>query len=131
MQRSKQTALMFLLGALLVGGALGFSADRVILRDKICSSGKDQKGWRARMFDDLDLSADQRAAMDSILDDRHRQMRALMAPVRPRLDSISDAAWAQMTTVMTDAQRAEFERLRAEARADRDRDGKRHGKDDR
>lgn len=128
MQRSKQTALMFLLGALLVGGALGFSADRVLLRDRICAE-KDQRGWRARMFDELDLTAGQRAAMDSILDDRHRQMRALMAPIRPRLDSISDAAWAQMTTVMTDAQRAEFERLREEARAERAR--KEHRKDDR
>lgn len=130
MQRSKQTALMFLLGALLVGGALGFSADRVLLRDRICA-GKDQKGWRARMFDELELSADQRVAMDSILDDRHRQMRALMAPVRPRLDSISDAAWEQMTTLMTDAQRAEFERLRSEARAERDGDRKKHTKGDR
>ena len=119
MRRSKQTALTFLLGALLVGGALGFSADRVLLRDKICPAGKDQKGLRARMFDELDLSAEQRAAMDSILDDRHRQMRALMAPIRPRLDSISDASWAQMTTIMTDAQRAEFERLRREVREER------------
>jgi hypothetical protein len=30
MQRSKQQALMFLLGAVLVGGAVGFSADRYI-----------------------------------------------------------------------------------------------------
>ena len=30
MQRSKQQALMFLLGAVLVGGVLGFSADRVM-----------------------------------------------------------------------------------------------------
>ncbi len=126
MQRSKQTALMFLLGALLVGGALGFSADRVMLRDKICPSGKDQKGWRARMFDELELSTEQRAAMDSILDDRHRQMRALMAPIRPRLDSISDASWAQMTTIMTDEQRAEFERMRQESRAERAAEQKKH-----
>jgi Spy/CpxP family protein refolding chaperone len=119
MQRSKQTALTFLLGALLVGGVLGFSADRVMLRDKICPTGRDQKGLRARMFDELDLTADQRAAMDSILDDRHRQMRALMAPIRPRLDSISEASWAQMTTIMTDQQRAEFERMRQEVRAER------------
>ena len=35
MQRSKQQALMFLLGAVLVGGALGFSADRYLGHEKI------------------------------------------------------------------------------------------------
>ena len=30
MQRSKQQAIMFLLGAVLVGGVVGFSAERVI-----------------------------------------------------------------------------------------------------
>ena len=126
MQRSKQTALMFLLGALLVGGAVGFSADRVILKDQICPKGKDQKGLRARMFNELDLTAEQRASMDSILDERHRQMRALMAPVRPRLDSISEASWAQMTTIMTDAQRAEFERMRREWQAARQSEQAKH-----
>ena len=119
MHRSKQTALVFLLGALLVGGALGFSADRVILKDQICLKGKDQKGLRHRMFNELDLTAEQRASMDSILDDRHRQMRALMAPIRPRLDSISEASWAQMTTILTDAQRSEFEAMRREWEAAR------------
>ena len=35
MESSKQHALMFLLGAVLVGGALGFTADRVIARDHV------------------------------------------------------------------------------------------------
>ena len=34
MQRSKNLAMMFLLGAVLVGGALGFTADRVWTRDE-------------------------------------------------------------------------------------------------
>ena len=34
MQRSKQQALMFLLGAVLVGGVLGFSADRLFDHDE-------------------------------------------------------------------------------------------------
>ncbi len=56
MQRSKQQALMFLLGAVLVGGVLGFSADRVIA-DK-------QKHWgpRRRMYRDLKLSDAQRVS---------------------------------------------------------------------
>ena len=37
MQRTKQQALMFLLGAVLVGGALGFSADRYIGHEKFAA----------------------------------------------------------------------------------------------
>ena len=35
MQRSKQTALMFILGATLFGGALGLSADRYLTHEKV------------------------------------------------------------------------------------------------
>ena len=61
MQRSKQQALMFLLGTLLVGAILGFSADR-LFGDDAPTPG------RQAMYDDLQLSAEQRAAMDSRLD---------------------------------------------------------------
>jgi len=37
MQRSKQQALMFLLGIGLVGGALGFSADRYLGHQRFAS----------------------------------------------------------------------------------------------
>lgn len=122
MQRSKQTALLFLLGALLVGGALGFSADRVLLRDKLCPSWKSEGGGRARMFDELELDAAQRAAIDTILDERHRQIKSVMAPIRPQLDSIKEAAWVQMTQLMDERQRARFEEMRRETRAARAQD---------
>ena len=35
MQQSKNLAIAFLLGAVVVGGAMGFTADRVYLRDRI------------------------------------------------------------------------------------------------
>ena len=35
MQQSKNLAIAFLLGAVVVGGALRFTADRVMLRDRI------------------------------------------------------------------------------------------------
>ena len=46
MQRSKQQALMFVLGAALVGGALGFSADRYMVHEKVVS----QFGPRAQVL---------------------------------------------------------------------------------
>ena len=108
MQRSKQQALMFLLGAVLVGGVLGFSADRVFA-DK-------PEHWapRVRMYEDLGLSEAQRAAMDSLLDARNCQIGAVMKPVTPQLDSIKKAAHQQVLQILTPEQRQKFELRRAE-----------------
>jgi len=113
MQRSKQQALMFLLGAVLVGGVLGFSADRVF-QDK-------QKHWapRMRMYNDLELSEAQRSTMDSLLDDRNCQISAVMKPVSPQLDSIKKAAHQQVLAILTPEQRAKLE-LRVQEMARRD-----------
>ena len=108
MQRSKQQALMFLLGAVLVGGVLGFSADRVF-------QGK-QKHWPTRMlmYNDLELSEAQRSTMDSLLDDRNCQISVVMKPVRPQLDSIRKAAHKQVLALLTPTQREKLELRRAE-----------------
>jgi Spy/CpxP family protein refolding chaperone len=109
MQRSKQQALMFLLGAILVGGVLGFSADRVLGRERA-------RHWagRNRMYDDLALSEAQRSTMDSLLDERNCQIGAVMRPVRSQLDSIKKVAHQQMLQILTPAQQAKLELRRKE-----------------
>lgn len=100
---------MFLLGAVLVGGALGFSADRVLGHDKA-------KHWagRTRMYDDLALTQAQRLRMDSLLDDRNCQISALMKPVRTQLDSIKDVAHQQMLQILTPEQQTRLDARRRE-----------------
>ena len=114
MQRSKQQALMFLLGAVLVGGVVGFSADRVW-------SAKKPDHWssRTKMYDDLALSEAQRLAMDSLLDSRNCQLAAVMKPVRPQLDSIRNSAHQEIVARLSDGQRARME-MRREEMARRD-----------
>lgn len=109
MQRSKQQALTFLLGAVLVGSVLGFSADRVLRFDK-------GKHWvpRMRMYNDLGLSETQRSRMDSLLDDRNCQIAAVMKPVRSQLDSIKQAAHEQMLQILTPDQQSKLELRRKE-----------------
>ena len=114
MERSKNVALMFLLGALLVGGALGFSADRLMVRDQLCPRWGDQRGMRTRLNDELGLSAGQRVAVDSILDERNRQMTGLLKPIRPQMDSIKEGARAQITRLLDERQRAKFEEMHNE-----------------
>ena len=105
MQRSKQQALMFLLGAVLVGGVLGFSAERVLGR------GHSERSWAQRntLYDDLELTPPQREAMDSLMDDRNRRVDSLLGPVKLQIDSIRAKTRAQFYKIFTPEQRAKFE----------------------
>lgn len=104
MQRSKQQALMFLLGAVLVGGVLGFSA-RSMLRDN------KEHSWAARqtMYDDLGLTPAQRAAMDSVIDEKNRRVDSLLKPVKLQIDSVRANARTQFYRIFTAPQRSKFE----------------------
>ena len=110
MQRSRSLALMFLLGALLVGGALGFTADRVLAGDR-CGKDADQRRSRSWLREELNLSAEQSAAVDSIFERRHRELRAVISTVRPRMDAVRDTARQQIRAVLTDAQRGRFDEI--------------------
>ena len=110
MQQSKNLAIAFLLGAVLVGGALGFTADRMFLRDRIA---RPERG-RVSLADRLQLDATQAARLDSILDDRHRRMDVVMSAVRPTLDSIKLRARDEIRLILNPTQRAEFEKVLAE-----------------
>ena len=114
MQRSKNLAMMFLLGAVLVGGALGFTADRVWMRD--AAYANDPRASRALLYDRLELNAMQRAAWDSILDDRHRQFDSLFKPIKPQMDSIRSRGRAQIRALLTPAQLERFEAILNEKR---------------
>ena len=124
MDRSKGYALMFLLGAFVTGGALGFTADRVI------GAGHNRemrgpRGYRQRMAEELKLTPAQQASVDSLIEQKHRQIVTLYKPVRPQLDSIavaarviSDSTHAQIKRLLNPDQQAKLDRMRAAARRD-------------
>jgi hypothetical protein len=120
MQRSKNLALMFLLGAVLVGGALGFTADRVIVKDRMLATCN---APRPRLYDQLGLTAAQRASMDSILDDRRKRFDEVLNPVRPQLESIRENARNQMRALLDSKQRDRFEQILAEQQRQNDKRG--------
>ncbi|HET7550243.1 MAG TPA: hypothetical protein VFK04_03075 [Gemmatimonadaceae bacterium] len=86
MQRSKALAFVFLGGTLIVGAAGGFTVDRV-LTARACETSNDRGSLREYLDRKLDLTPSQRAAVDSILDKRHRDWQAAMDPFKPQLDS--------------------------------------------
>lgn len=107
MDRPKQQAIAFLLGAVLVGGVVGFSADRILRRDEMSIAQK-----RKAMYDDLDMSAAQRSAMDSLFDARNCQYDAIFRPVQPALDSLRSATRDKMNQILTAEQRAKLDTRR-------------------
>lgn len=109
MERPKQQALAFLLGALLVGGVLGFSADRVMRRDDQTPAAR-----RAAFYEAIDLTAAQKPAMDSILDARNCKMDSVVKLFQPTLDSIKTASRVEMDRILTPEQHAKIEVRRKE-----------------
>ncbi len=105
MPQSKNLAIAFLFGAVLVGGALGFSADRVLTRDR-------HRGRSIDLLDSrLNLTSEQRTQIDSILDDRQRQFMVVYETIKPKMDSIRLHAREQIRQALTADQRARFETL--------------------
>ena len=104
MERPKQQALVFLLGALLVGGVLGFSADRVFRPDDLTPAQK-----RAAFYEDIGVKAEQRPVMDSLLDGRNCRLDSVLKTIQPKLDSIKAASRSQMDHLLTPDQRARLE----------------------
>jgi Spy/CpxP family protein refolding chaperone len=124
MDRSKGYAVMFLLGAFLAGGALGFTADRVF-EGKRSHEGRGPRAYRQRMVDELKLTPPQQASVDSLIEQKHRQIVALYKPVKPQLDSIallarvvSDSTHAQIKRLLNPDQQAKLDRMRTAARRD-------------
>jgi len=119
MNRSKGYALMFLLGAFVAGGALGFSADRAMHG----GHGREMRGYRAykqRMAEELQLTPQQQVGVDSLIEQKHRQIMALYKPLRPQLDSIavvarvvSESTHTQIKRLLNAEQQVKLEKMRA------------------
>ena len=107
--RPKSLALMFLLGAMLTGSALGFAAGRVASRPIVMLN--DDKSMREELARELKLSPEQTVALDSAWEWRRARSREIMSAVRPALDSVRDSARVLMLARLTEAQQETFRKL--------------------
>jgi len=123
-QRSQWRAALILLGAFLIGGALGFSADHLlhVQRSHGCRASDAHAYWD-RIAKEWKLTPAQRVVIDSLMDMQHRKISALYAPARPGMDSlaarardISDSTQAEMRVILTPEQRRKLDAMRVEAR---------------
>jgi Spy/CpxP family protein refolding chaperone len=113
MSRSKAIAVLFYLGAVVIGAAAGIAVDRKLVRDRLDDIATNQKSMQDRFFADLGLTPTQRAQWDSLGREARKADSVLTAPVwlaaaplRPQLDSIRNARDAKRRALLTPEQQA-------------------------
>lgn len=106
--RSKSLALMFLLGAFLTGGAVGFVADRAVSLSRPSRQPMDERSMRDSVARELHLSDAQRQKFDSIFDWRRARNKEIMETVRPSLMASRDSARVLLMQTFDPEQQAAF-----------------------
>src|SRR5258705_4463820 len=108
----RQIGAALLLAAFIAGAAVGFAFDRVVrpgpgLKTFVVS---DMSG----VLDRLELSNQQRAQADSILQRRAPTTERMMLDVADRLRGLSDSVDLELRGILTSQQRARLDSLRGE-----------------
>lgn len=130
--RTRLMGLGLLAAVFVVGALSGAAVDRALdTRDggraeARRDDARRDSGRRRYVFEELDLTADQRARIDSVLEARRMQISAFWDSAGPRMQEIVDSTRAGIRGVLTAEQREEYERLLNARRRDDDR-----GDDDR
>ncbi len=107
--RPKSLAMMFILGAFLTGGAVGFAAERAV--SPPVAPSVNAVSVVDELARELKLSPAQRVVIDSVWDWRRRQSREIMTTVRPSLDAVRDSARVLMMNTLDSAQKDAFRAL--------------------
>ena len=125
--RSKSLALMFLLGAFLTGGAIGFAADRAMMAKKPYAQVLSPRDELARV---LGLTSEQRDSLNAILDWRNAEDRELTRPLRPMFDANRDSARVLIMNQLSEEQKQSFRDFLERQEAEREkRNAKRNQKE--
>ncbi len=114
MRRTSGYAVAFFFAALVAGAAVGVVTDRALQRERLERQWSDVRAMRDRLAEDLGMDATQRAQLDTILDERNRQVDSVMSPVRPSLDSLGAAARQRIRQLLTSEQQATYDQMQRE-----------------
>jgi hypothetical protein len=110
-RRARARSLILLLVVLLVGILVGAAEERYLLQQMTAHSASANPphtypGALGRM----NLTASQRAAIDSVLDLERPRIEAIMQPLLPELHAKADSMRAAVRTVLTPEQQRMFDR---------------------
>lgn len=122
LRRTRLLGFALLIAVFVVGSLVGFSFNHVLearepARARSCAARAEKH--HASILSQLDMAPEQQAQVDRILERRRGQIDAFWEGEGTRLRAIVDSTRAEIRTVLTPAQRAEYDRLRAEHRARR------------
>jgi Spy/CpxP family protein refolding chaperone len=116
-------AVLVLLLVAIVAGFAGVALDRLVLLPHMFHGAgfghehgpggppRDRE-FRARFARELGLSPEQQTRIDSIMDRRGRELRAVRGQVQPTLDSIIARTRRSIDSVLTPEQRTKAEEIR-------------------
>ena len=121
-RRTKLVAAGVILATLVAGTLAGVAADRMLGRRAALAESPrpapcaDRPEGGTTVFESLDLSTDQRARVDAILERRRAQMEVLWQQTRPGMRALVDSTAAEIRVLLTPDQRSAFDRMREEGR---------------
>lgn len=110
--RARLQGLVLLVLIFLVGVLAGVAGERLLSRPRPAEPRAEDEGQRPRLpgvFEDMDLTPAQRAAIDSIIASGRPRNEAIVSSVLPRLRAVSDSLHQAIRAVLTPAQVAEFD----------------------
>lgn len=104
-----------------VGGLAGAAVDRVVTADTSRRDAHEADERRTHVIDQVEMSTDQRARIDAILERRSERIKAAWAECSPRLEAITDSARLEIMQVLAPEQQADYERRLDERSRERER----------
>lgn len=116
-RRARLTGLLVLAIMFMVGALTGAATMRVAEGDR--SGPRESAESRERrpdLFERLELTPEQKAQVDAIMERRREELESFWTEHGPLLRAITDSARAEMRAVLTPEQRTIEEQFRAERR---------------
>lgn len=122
--RSKILGAVLLVATFLAGGLAGAASLRVLSAAEPtptlppgthCHGPHEKRG--GRWLEQLNLSVEQRTQVEGIMERRRAQTSAFWENEGSRLRALVDSTRSEIRSVLTPAQREQYDRLRAERRA--------------
>ncbi|HEU0077062.1 MAG TPA: hypothetical protein VFQ76_05390 [Longimicrobiaceae bacterium] len=125
-RRARLLGIALLVATVAAGMLAGAAFDHALAARE--PAPQQEPGWHCHgphgkttsmILDQLELSAEQRARVDAVMARRRAQADAYWEREGPRMRGIVDSTRSEIRAILTPAQRAEYDRLRAQYRAAR------------
>jgi flagellar biosynthesis GTPase FlhF len=120
MRRSKLILAVYLLGVFLSGGVVGFFVHQLYRIHSVsakavpCDPNEYRRKYVEEMRSRLSLQEDQVQQLNAILDSTRLRYREFRAQHRPELNAIQEEQASKIRSMLSEPQKAEYEKMRAE-----------------